>query len=77
MRSRVETSRRYFNHRRQADPLGEGQPSTWCSLLIKVATEVRVSSRRVVVRLSASWPYLDWHQRLCTFLTSPAATTSS
>lgn len=69
--------RRYFNRRRQADPLGEGQPCTWRSLLIKVAAEVRVSSRRIVVRLSASWPYLDWYQRLCTFLTSPAAANSS
>jgi hypothetical protein len=62
--------RRYFSQRRQADPLGEGQPCTWRSLLIKVAASVTVSSRRVVVRLSASWPYLDWYQRLCTFLAS-------
>lgn len=69
--------RRSFNRRRQADPLGEGQPCTWRSLLIKVAAQVRVSSRRIVVRLSASWPHLDWYQRLCTFLTSPAAANSS
>jgi hypothetical protein len=69
--------RRYFSRRRQADPLGEGQPCTWRSLLIKVAAEVRVSSRRVLVRLSASWPYLDWYQRLCTFLTSLVAPTTS
>jgi hypothetical protein len=62
--------RRYFNRRRQADPLGEGQPCTWRSLLIKVAAEVTVSSRRVLVRLSASWPYLDWYRRLCFFVTS-------
>jgi hypothetical protein len=61
--------RRYFNRRRQTDPLGEGQPCTWRSLLIKVAAEVIVSSRRVLVRLSASWPYLDWYRRLCMFLT--------
>ena len=60
----------YFNRRRQADPLGEGQPCTWRSLLIKVAAEVIVSSRRIVVRLSASWPYLDWYRRLCVFLNS-------
>lgn len=59
---------RHFSRRRQADPLGEGQPCTWRSLLIKVAAEVIVSSRRIVVRLSASWPYLDWYQRLCAFL---------
>ena len=62
--------RRYFNRRRLADPLGEGQPCTWRSLLIKVAAEVIVSSRRILVRLSASWPYLDWYRRLCVFLNS-------
>jgi hypothetical protein len=60
----------YFNRRRQADPLGEGQPCTWRSLLIKVAAEVSVSSRRILVRLSAAWPYLDWYHRLAVFLTS-------
>jgi hypothetical protein len=62
--------RRYFSRRRQADPLGEGQPCTWRSLLIKVAAEVVVSTRRIVIRLSAAWPYLDWYRRLCTFLAS-------
>lgn len=65
--------RDYYRHRRQADPLGEGQPCTWRSLLIKVAAEVIVSSRRVVVRLSAAWPHLDWYQRLCAFLSSSHA----
>jgi hypothetical protein len=68
--------RRYFNRRRQADPLGEGQPCTWRSLLIKVAAEVIVSSRRVLVRLSASWPYLDWFRRLSIFLASPRPVSS-
>jgi Transposase DDE domain group 1 len=58
----------YFTRRRAADPLGEGQPCTWRSLLIKVAAEVVVSSRRILVRLSASWPYLDWYRQLCAFL---------
>lgn len=62
--------RRYFTRRRQADPLGEGQPCTWRSLLIKVAAEVVSSTHRIVVRLSAAWPYLDWYRRLCDFLTS-------
>jgi hypothetical protein len=68
--------RRYASRRRQADPLGEGQPCTWRSLLIKVAAEVVVSSRRVVVRLSAAWPYLDWYRRLSLFLTTPRAAPS-
>lgn len=62
--------RRYFARRRQADPLGEGQPCTWRSLLIKVAAEVIVSTRRILVRLSAAWPYLDWYRRLNNFLNS-------
>jgi hypothetical protein len=66
----------YFNRRRQADPLGEGQPCTWRSLLIKVAAEVVVSSRRILVRLSASWPYLDWYHRLCVFLGSASPVSS-
>ena len=51
--------RRFFNRRRQHDPLGEGQPCTWRSRLIKVAAEITTSSRRVLVRLSSSWPHLD------------------
>jgi len=49
----------WHNHRRQRDPLGEGQPCTWRTRLIKVAGQVRETTRRVVVKLSASWPYLD------------------
>jgi hypothetical protein len=51
--------RRYFNRRRDRDPLGEGFASTWRTRLIKVAAEVVTSARRVVVRLSASWPHLE------------------
>ena len=65
-----EARRRYFRRRRQCDPLGEGQPATWRTLLIKVAAEVRVSSRRILVRLSRSWPYLEWYERVCRFLES-------
>jgi hypothetical protein len=58
-------ARRRHNERRRRDPLGEGQPGTWRLLLIKVAAEVVVSCRRVVVRLSASWPYLGYYQQVC------------
>lgn len=57
--------RRYFNRRRRHDPLGEGQPATWRLLFIKVAAEVLVSHRRILVRLSASWPYLQHFQTIC------------
>jgi hypothetical protein len=50
--------RGWHNRRRDRDPLGEGQPCTWRTRLIKVAARVRETSRRVVVELSASWPYL-------------------
>ena len=56
---------RHFRQRRQRDPLGEGHPCTWRTLLIKVAAEVVVSTRRIVVRLSSSWPHLDWYRRVC------------
>lgn len=56
--------RRYFNRRRREDVLGSGQPETWRTRLIKVAAELLVSSRRVLVRLSGSWPYLDHYERV-------------
>ena len=42
---------RHFRLRRQRDPLGEGQPCTWRTLLIKVAAEVLIRTRRIVIRL--------------------------
>jgi hypothetical protein len=50
--------RREHNQRHERDPLGEGQPCTWRTRLIKVAARVRQTTRRVVVELSSSWPYL-------------------
>jgi len=57
--------RRRHNARRRRDPLGEGQPGTWRLLLIKVAAEVVVSCRRVLVRLSSTWPYQAYYQQVC------------
>jgi Transposase DDE domain group 1 len=56
--------RQHHNRRRAHDPLGQGQPCTWRTRLIKVAALVYESTRRVVVRLSSSWPYLDHYQRV-------------
>jgi Transposase DDE domain group 1 len=67
---------RYFRLRRQRDPLGEGQPCTWRTLLIKVAAEVVVSTRRVLVRLSSSWPQLGWYRRVCERLMCPVLSTA-
>jgi hypothetical protein len=62
---------RHFRLRRQRDPLGEGQPCTWRTLLIKVAAEVIVRTRRIMVRLSSSWPHLEWYRRVCERLRVP------
>jgi hypothetical protein len=50
--------------RRRHDPLGEGQPWTWRTLLIKVAASVIVSSQQVLVLLSGSWPHLEHYERV-------------
>jgi hypothetical protein len=63
--------RRHFRLRRQRDPLGEGHPCTWRTLLIKVAAEVIVRTRRIMVRLSSSWPHLEWYRRVCERLRHP------
>jgi hypothetical protein len=65
---------RHFRLRRQRDPLGEGHPCTWRTLLIKVAAEVVVRTRRMVIRLSSSWPHLDWYRRVCERLHDPLPT---
>jgi hypothetical protein len=51
--------KRFFTRRRRRDPLGEGFACTWRTRLIKVAAEVITRARRVVVRLSGSWPHLE------------------
>jgi len=56
--------RAWHNRRREHDPLGEGHPCTWRTRLIKVAATVHESTRRVVVRLSSSWPYLEHYRRV-------------
>jgi len=55
----VPHRKRFFNKRRERDPLGEGFACTWRTRLIKVAEEIITRARRVIVRLSASWPHLD------------------
>jgi hypothetical protein len=54
--------KRWFNRRREHDPLGEGHAETWRMRLIKVAAQIVVSTRRVLVRLSGSWPFLRHYQ---------------
>src|SRR4029077_20472946 len=63
--------KRFFNKRRERDPLGEGFACTWRTRLIKVAAEVVTRSRRVIVRLSASWPYIEEFLRVSRVLKQP------
>ena len=51
--------KKFFNQRRERDPLGGGFACTWRTRPIKVAVEVITRSRRVIVRLSGSWPHRD------------------
>lgn len=60
--------RDYFNHRRERDPLGEGHPCTWRTRLIKVAAEIIVRTRRILVRLAGSWPYLEHYRQVAAAL---------
>jgi hypothetical protein len=59
-----EARKHYQNACRREDPLGRGQPATWRLLLIKVAASVLVSCRRIVVRLSSSWPNRDYFEHI-------------
>jgi hypothetical protein len=51
-----------------------GQPCTWRSMIIKVAAQVVQTTRRVVVRLAAQWPWWPTYQavsRRCNALAAP------
>jgi hypothetical protein len=56
--------RRFFNQRRASDPLGEGHACTWRMRLIKVAARVIETTRRILVRLSGSWPHLEHYRQV-------------
>lgn len=63
------TRRGQFNRRRRADPLGEGHANTWRMMLIKVASRIKFTTRRVRVFLSGSWPYLPFFRTVAQALT--------
>jgi Transposase DDE domain group 1 len=69
--------RKFFNKRRDRDPLGEGFACTWRTRLIKVAAEVITRSRRVIVRLSGSWPHLDQFLKVSRAVSRPSVSPSS
>jgi hypothetical protein len=59
-----EQRKQYQLARRRQDPLGEGQPWTWRTLLVKVAARVIQTGRQVLVLLSDSWPHLGYYRRV-------------
>lgn len=54
------------------DELRTAHPQTWRDKLIKVAARVIVSVRRVVIRLSAAWPYTQFYQAVAERSLRPA-----
>lgn len=63
--------KQFFNRRRERDPLGGGFASTWRTRLIKVAAEVVVRARRVIVRVSGSWPHMDHYLQVSRAVNGP------
>ena len=52
-----------------------GQPCTWRTMVIKVAAEIIQTTRRVIVRLAAQWPWWPMYQTVsqrCLAFGSPA-----
>lgn len=74
---RARERRRWHNRRREHDPLGEGQPCTWRTRLIKVAARVRQTTRRVLVELPSSRPYLKHFHQVSRLLLVTARARSS
>jgi Transposase DDE domain group 1 len=68
--------KKFFNKRRERDPLGGGFACTWRTRLIKVAAEVITRARRVIVRLSGSWPHLDHFLQVSQAVSRPPAQSS-
>jgi hypothetical protein len=46
--------------------LRAGQPCTWRLMLIKVAAQILQSTRRIVVKLAAQWPWWSLYQSVAT-----------
>lgn len=63
--------KQFFNRRRERDPLGGGFAGTWRTRLIKVAAEVITRARRVIIRLSGSWPYLEQYLQISRAVNPP------
>lgn len=57
----LHQKRPHWSRRRHEDPLGEGHACTWRTLVIKVAARVTVTTRRIRVQLSNSWPHWRYY----------------
>ncbi len=60
--------RRHHNRRRQRDPLGEGHACTWRTHVIKVASRIVVTTRRIRILIPTSWPWAAYLKRLSAML---------
>lgn len=62
---------------RQSEQLPQGlqvaQPCTWRTMLIKVAAVVVQTPRRIVVKVSANWPWWPMYQAVATRSLSPTS----
>jgi hypothetical protein len=58
-----------------------GQPCTWQAMVIKVAAVIVQTTRRIVVKLAAHWPFWPMYEavaaRSMSFITSPTSTLPS
>ena len=56
----------FFNavrdHPELPEVLQSGQPCTWRTHVIKVAAEIVQTTRRVVIRLAAKWPWWRFYK---------------
>jgi hypothetical protein len=53
------------DHPTLPDVVRVGQPCTWRMTVIKVAAEIVQTTRRVIVRLAAQWPWWPIYQAVC------------
>jgi hypothetical protein len=69
--------KKFFNKRREHDPLGGGFACTWRTRLITVAAEVITRARRVIVRLSGRWPHRDHFLQVSRAVSRPLVPSST
>jgi len=53
--------------------LRAGQPCTWRTMVVKVAAVVVQTTRRIIVKLAANWPWWRMYQAVAARVTTPVA----